>query len=58
MLGLFRTFVFVFAFAFAFVFVFVFAFVFVFVFVFVLKWTVGVDMSKGHFSIYTLTQGT
>ena len=31
---------------------------FVFVFVFVLKWTVGVEISKGHLSIYTSTQGT
>ena len=38
-----------------FVFVTVFVFVFMFVIVFVLKWTVGVEMSKGHLSICTLT---
>ena len=53
MLGLFR----ILSLSFS-VFVFVFIFFFVFVFVFVLKWTVGVDMSKGHLSIYALTQGT
>ena len=40
---------------FVFVTVFVFVFVFMFVIVFVLKWTVGVEMSKGHLSICTLT---